>query len=99
MINYIPITIPPSFGKIFEYCRLDLFLQRHILSPNQYGVRSGFSTSMKLNAFYEEKTSWDILMQVSIQCDYSVISEGLSTVSIMYQSGQTPLFGIIEDSF
>ena len=50
--NYRPISVLPSFSKIFEkliYNRLLKYLNvKGILSKNQFGFRSGFSTYMAL---------------------------------------------------
>nr|CAH7756516.1 unnamed protein product [Callosobruchus chinensis] len=58
MENYRPVTVPPSFSKIFEYAfldRLNSFLQRfNILSKYQHGFRKDRSTSTALFSFYDE---------------------------------------------
>ena len=52
MSNYCPISILSSFSKIFEKCiykRLFSFFDKHkVLSPNQYGFRSGFNTTLAI---------------------------------------------------
>lgn len=57
MNNYRPITVSMSFSKIFEYAflhRLTAFLEKNkIITPNQYGFRSGRSTTMAVTCFYE----------------------------------------------
>ena len=64
--NYRPISSLPVFSKIFEkltYTRMDNFISRYnILSPCQYGFRSGKSTTQAItrlltyvvNAFHEK---------------------------------------------
>ena len=50
--NYRPISILPSFSKIFEklvYNRLINYLNKYcVLSNNQYGFRSNYSTSLAI---------------------------------------------------
>ena len=50
--NYRPISILPSFSKIFEklvYNRLMNYLNKYfVLSKNQYGFRSNYSTSLAI---------------------------------------------------
>ena len=59
-INYRPISILPSFSKIFEKViarRLLSFIKQHdILSPSQFGFREAHSTSMALMNFYDKVT-------------------------------------------
>jgi Reverse transcriptase (RNA-dependent DNA polymerase) len=59
--NYRPISILPSFSKIFErlvYNRLYKYIDKHcILSPKQYGFRAGHSTNMALLDFYDRVSS------------------------------------------
>ena len=48
--NYRPISFLSTINKIFEkllYCRLYSYIEQHnMLSTNQYGFRSGLSTSL-----------------------------------------------------
>jgi hypothetical protein len=50
--NYRPISVLPSFSKIFEklvYNRLMNYLNKYfVLSKNQYGFRSNYSTSLAI---------------------------------------------------
>lgn len=56
--SYRPISVLPSFSKIYEklvYNRLSQYLtQFNILSATQYGFRSKHSTSMALLDFYDK---------------------------------------------
>jgi Reverse transcriptase (RNA-dependent DNA polymerase)/Endonuclease-reverse transcriptase len=56
--NYRPISVLPSFSKIYErlvYNRLCDYTQKLcILSPKQYGFRAGYSTYMSLLDFYDK---------------------------------------------
>ena len=59
--NYRPISVLPSFSKIFEKLisvRLILFLENnHILSPHQYGFRKNHSTFMAIADMYDKVSS------------------------------------------
>ena len=54
--NYRPISLLPSFSKIYEkvvYSRLSSYIEKkHIITPHQYGFRSGHSTYMALLDMY-----------------------------------------------
>jgi exonuclease III len=56
--NYRPISLLPSFSKIFEklvFIRLVKYLDKmNILSPSQYGFRAHHSTSMALLDLYDK---------------------------------------------
>jgi hypothetical protein len=58
MSNYRPISVLPSFSKIFEKAvsnRLAAFLNRnHILIDNQYGFRQKHSTYMAIMDMYDK---------------------------------------------
>ena len=58
--NYRPISILPSFSKIFEkviYNRLNSFIQKNkILNTNQFGFRPHHSTYMALIELYDKIT-------------------------------------------
>ncbi len=56
--NYRPISVLPSFSKIFEkvvHCRLsEYMISRCILNNNQYGFRNNHSTYMALQDMYNK---------------------------------------------
>lgn len=56
--NFRPISILPSFSKIFEkavYNRLSKYLNtKHLLVDNQFGFRPSFSTSMAIQDMHEQ---------------------------------------------
>ena len=58
--NYRPISVLPSFSKIFEkaaFNRLNSYIMsNNIISKNQYGFRSKFSTYMALLDLYDKIT-------------------------------------------
>jgi hypothetical protein len=57
LCNYRPISVLPSFSKIFEkiiFNRLTSFLdQKNVLISRQYGFRKGHSTNMALLKFHD----------------------------------------------
>ena len=59
--NYRPISILPSFSKLFEkvvYDRLSSYLTKHtILTANQYVFRSKHDTSMAVIAMVDKISS------------------------------------------
>ncbi len=59
--NYRPISLLPSFSKIFEklmYCRLDSYItSKNILTSSQYGFRQKHSTYMALLDMYNKLSS------------------------------------------
>jgi len=68
--NYIPISVLPSFAKLFEkdeYKRLNKYLDlKNILSTSQYGFRPSHSTFMPLLDMYSD-------ISRSIDCpDFSI---------------------------
>ena len=56
--NYRPISVLPSFSKIFEklvFKRLNSYLLKmNIIIPNQYGFRAHYSTTMALLDFHDK---------------------------------------------
>ena len=56
--NYRPISVLPSFSKIFEKAvcnRLtNLLNSKHILSKNQFGFRTNHSTYMAIQEMYDK---------------------------------------------
>ena len=61
ILNYRPISVLPSFSKIFErlvHNRLSKYITKlNILSPQQYGFRKEYSTYMALLDFYDKISS------------------------------------------
>ena len=91
--NYRPISVLPSFSKIFEkliHKRLSDYLEKlNILTQSQYGFRAHHSTAMALLDFYDnvdaiDNKKYSIGIFVDLQKAFDTIDHGILLNKLYY---------------
>ena len=103
--NYRPISILPSFSKIFEkamYVRLEKYvLTKNILIANQYGFRTHHSPYMALLDFYDKisKSIENNLVSIGVFIDLQKAFDSLDHSILKNKLKHYGIRGIVFDWF